>query len=114
MIYLCMENDELVDALELLVKLCDVHGVNEFKAKNLSFAIRGLDKFPGLINQLTTDQLILIPGVGKVIVQLIYELAQTGTCKELEEILEQTPPGLLDLLKIKGLGAKKYEPSGRN
>lgn len=107
MIYLYMENDELVDSLELLVKLWDVHGVNEFKAKNLSFSIRGLDKFPGIISQLTPDQLLLIPGVGKVIVQLIYELAQTGTCKELEEILEQTPPGLLDLLKIKGLGAKK-------
>ncbi len=102
-----MENDELVDALELLVKLWDVHGVNEFKAKNLSFAIRGLDKFPGLLNQLTTDQLILIPGVGKVIVQIIYELAQSGTCQELEEIVEKTPPGILDLLKIKGLGAKK-------
>jgi len=107
MIYLCMENDELVDSLELLVKLWDVHGINEFKAKNLSFAIRGLDKFPGLINQLTTDQLVLIPGVGKVIVQLIYQLAQTGTCQELEEIVEKTPPGILDLLKIKGLGAKK-------
>ena len=107
MIYLCMENDELVDSLELLVKLWDVHGVNEFKAKNLSFAIRGLDKFPGLINQLTTDQLVLIPGVGKVIVQLIYQLAQTGTCQELAEIVEKTPPGILDLLKIKGLGAKK-------
>lgn len=107
MIYLCMENDELVDSLELLVKLWDVHGVNEFKAKNLSFAVRGLDKFPGLINQLTTDQLLLIPGVGKVIVQLIYELAQSGTCRELEEIVEKTPPGILDLLKIKGLGAKK-------
>jgi DNA polymerase (family 10) len=45
--------------------------------------------------------------VGKVIVQLIYDLAQTGTCKELEEIVEQTPPGILDLLQIKGLGAKK-------
>ena len=107
MIYLCMENDELVDSLELLVKLWDVHGVNEFKAKNLSFAIRGLDKFPGLINQLTTDQLVLIPGVGKVIVQLIYQLAQTGTCQELAEIVDKTPPGILDLLKIKGLGAKK-------
>ena len=107
MIYLYMENDELVDSLELLVKLWDVHGINEFKAKNLSFSIRGLDKFPGMISQLTPDQLLLIPGVGKVIVQLIYELAQTGTCKELEEIVEQTPPGLLDLLKIKGLGAKK-------
>ena len=102
-----MENDEIVDSLELLVKLWDVHGVNEFKAKNLSFAIRGLDKFPGLINQLTTDQLLLIPGVGKVMVQLIYELAQSGTCRELEEIIENTPPGILDLLKIKGLGAKK-------
>jgi DNA polymerase (family 10) len=102
-----MENDELVDSLELLVKLWDVHGVNEFKAKNLSFAVRGLDKFPGLINQLTTDQLLLIPGVGKVIVQLIYELAQSGTCQELEEIVEKTPLGILDLLKIKGLGAKK-------
>ncbi len=102
-----MENDELVDSLELLVKLWDVHGVNEFKAKNLSFAIRGLDKFPGLINQLTPDQLVLIPGVGKVIVQLIYQLAQTGTCQELAEIVEKTPPGILDLLKIKGLGAKK-------
>lgn len=107
MIYLYMENDALVDSLELLVKLWDVHGVNEFKAKNLSFSIRGLDKFPGIISQLTPDQLVLIPGVGKVIVQLIYELAQTGTCKELQEIVEQTPPGLLDLLKIKGLGAKK-------
>lgn len=107
MIYLYMENDEIVDSLELLVKLWDVHGVNEFKAKNLSFAIRGLDKFPGLINQLTTDQLLLIPGVGKVMVQLIYELAQSGTCRELEEIIENTPPGILDLLKIKGLGAKK-------
>ena len=102
-----MENDELVDSLELLVKLWDVHGVNEFKAKNLSFAIRGIDKFPGLINQLTTDQLVLIPGVGKIIVQLIYQLAQTGTCQELEEIVEKTPAGILDLLKIKGLGAKK-------
>jgi DNA polymerase (family 10) len=102
-----MENDDLVDSLELLVKLWDVHGVNEFKAKNLSFSIRGLDKFPGRISQLTSDQLLLIPGVGKVIVQLIYELAQTGSSKELEEIVEKTPPGLLDLLKIKGLGAKK-------
>ena len=102
-----MENDELVDSLELLVKLWDVHGVNEFKAKNLSFAVRGLDKFPGKINQLTIDQLVLIPGVGKIIVQLIYQLAQTGTCQELEEIVEKTPAGILDLLKIKGLGAKK-------
>jgi DNA polymerase (family 10) len=108
-IYLYMENDALVNSLELLVKLWDVHGIHEFKAKNIAFSTRGLDKFPGLISQLSPDQLLLIPGVGKVIVQLIYELAQTGTCKELEEIIAKTPAGILDLLKIKGLGAKKVQ-----
>lgn len=107
MIYLYMENEALIDSLELLVKLWDVHNINEFKAKNLSFSIRGLDKFSGSLGQLTLDQLLLIPGVGKVFVPLIYELAQTGICKELKEIVEKTPPGILDLLKIRGVGAKK-------
>jgi DNA polymerase (family 10) len=45
--------------------------------------------------------------VGKVVVQLVLEVAATGTCTDLEQIIEQTPAGLLQLLKIKGLGPKK-------
>ncbi len=102
-----MDNDQIVDALELLVKLWDLHGVNEFKSKNLAFAARGLDKFPGLISSLSEDQLLAVPGVGKVVVKIVQEIASSGTCPELEQILEQTPAGLLTLLKIKGLGPKK-------
>ncbi len=102
-----MDNDQIVDALELLVKLWDLHGVNEFKSKNLAFAARGLDKFPGLISSLSEDQLLAVPGVGKVVVKIVQEIASSGTCPELEQILEQTPTGLLTLLKIKGLGPKK-------
>lgn len=102
-----MENDEIVDALELLVKLWDVHGVHEFKSKNLAFANRGLDKYSGLLSNLSIDELVQIPGVGKVIVQIVYELAQTGKCKDLDDMMEQTPSGILDLLRIKGLGPKK-------
>ncbi len=102
-----MENEQIVDAVELLVKLWDVHGINEFKSKNLSFAARGLDKFPGRIANLDADALYAIPGVGKVVVQIIQDLAQTGTCPDLEAMTEQTPPGILDILKIKGLGPKK-------
>ena len=102
-----MENEQIVDAVELLVKLWDVHGINEFKSKNLSFAARGLDKFPGRIASLDADALYAIPGVGKVVVQIIQDLAQTGTCPDLEAMTEQTPPGILDILKIKGLGPKK-------
>ena len=107
LVYLSMDNDQIVDALELLVKLWDLHGVNEFKSKNLAFAARGLDKFPGLISSLSEDQLLAIPGVGKVVVKIVQEMASSGTCPELEQIIEQTPAGLLTLLKIKGLGPKK-------
>ena len=43
LVYLSMDNDQIVDALELLVKLWDLHGVNEFKSKNLAFAARAWD-----------------------------------------------------------------------
>ena len=102
-----MENDQIVDVLELLVKLWDLHGLNEFKSKNLAFAARGLDKFPGLITNLSEDELLAIPGVGKVVVKIVQDVATSGTCSDMEQIIEQTPPGLLLLLKIKGLGPKK-------
>ena len=102
-----MENEQIVDALELLVKLWDVHGINEFKSKNLSFAARGLDKYAGRIAHCNLDDLYAIPGVGKVVVQIVQDIAQTGTCPDLEAMVEQTPPGILDILKIKGLGPKK-------
>lgn len=102
-----MENEVIVEQLELLVKLWDLHGVNEFKSKNLAFATRGLDKYPNAIATASEEELLAIPGVGKVVIQLIKDVATTGTCADLEGILEQTPSGLLNLLKIKGLGPKK-------
>jgi DNA polymerase (family 10) len=102
-----MDNDQIVDALELLVKLWDLHGENEFKSKNLAFAARGLDKFPGIISSLSEEELLTIPGVGKVVVKIVQVVAASGTCPDLEQIIEQTPTGLLTLLKIKGLGPKK-------
>ena len=102
-----MENDQIVDILELLVKLWDLHNSNEFKSKNLAFAARGLDKFPGLISSQTEEELLTIPGVGKVVVKIVQDVANTGTCADLDQMIELTPPGLLQLLKIKGLGPKK-------
>jgi DNA polymerase (family 10) len=102
-----MENDQIVDVLELLVKLWDLHNSNEFKSKNLAFAARGLDKFPGLIADLSEAELLAIPGVGKVVVKIVQEVAVSGTCADLDQMIELTPPGLLQLLKIKGLGPKK-------
>jgi len=109
-----MNNEIIVDQLELLVKLWDLHGVNEFKSKNLALATRGLDKYAHSIAEASEEELLAIPGVGKVVIGIIKEVATTGTCQDLEGILEQTPAGLLSLLKIKGLGPKKVQAIWRD
>ncbi|MDB5159175.1 MAG: polymerase/3-5 exonuclease PolX, partial [Mucilaginibacter sp.] len=48
-----------------------------------------------------------ISGIGKSVAAKIIEVVQTGTMVELEEILAATPPGVVEMMGIKGIGAKK-------
>lgn len=48
-----------------------------------------------------------IDGIGKGLASKITELLQTGELKELNEIIGQTPEGVVEMLGIKGLGPKK-------
>lgn len=49
-----------------------------------------------------------IQGVGKSIIGKIKELRNSGTIAALEEYMQKTPPGLVEILQIKGLGGKKW------
>lgn len=102
-----MTNEEIVEILELSVKLLELHDENEFKIKNLSFAARALDKATEDLSSLSVAQLATLPSVGKSIASKIDEIRQTGTTQELTVLLARTPEGVLDMLKIKGIGPKK-------
>ena len=52
------------------------------------------------------DQLQNIDGIGQSAAARIKEYCQTGTITEYEELLEQIPSGVFDMLKINGLGPK--------
>src|SRR6185436_5571197 len=41
------------------------------------------------------------------IAHLIIELSEGGTVEELDELIQLTPPGLFEMMRIKGLGGKK-------
>lgn len=41
------------------------------------------------------------------IVTIVKELATQGTIADLEELIQLTPPGLFDMMRVKGLGGKK-------
>lgn len=102
-----MRNEDIIESLELLVKLWDVHQENEQRSKSLGFALRALDKFPKSFGAASDAELLALPGMGKSHLSLIRSAWEEEVCPDLLEMLQKTPVGLVSLLKVKGLGAKK-------
>ncbi|WP_316783395.1 helix-hairpin-helix domain-containing protein [Pedobacter frigiditerrae] len=102
-----MENKPISRTLRLLSQLMELHEVNPFKIKSVANAAFKIDKLPFAIASKPLSDIEKIDGIGKSIASKVIELLETGTIKELEEILLQTPPGIVEMLGIKGIGPKK-------
>ncbi|MFY8185533.1 MAG: helix-hairpin-helix domain-containing protein, partial [Bacteroidia bacterium] len=102
-----MITEEISDCLEITAKLMELHGENPFKVKALASAAYRISKMNADLSGKTLQELEAMEGVGKSIAGKIIELEQTGTTKELATLISKTPEGLLEVLKVKGLGPKK-------
>lgn len=102
-----MTNQEIADIFDLLSQLMDIHGENSFKTKTYSIAAFRLEKLADRVALMTEDQLAAIPNVGTAVVQKIQEIVNTGKLSLLETYLQKTPPGVVDMLQVKGIGPKK-------
>ncbi|RYF65522.1 MAG: DNA polymerase/3'-5' exonuclease PolX, partial [Cytophagaceae bacterium] len=102
-----MTNSEIVDLLELTGRLMELHDRDAFKTRTFQSAAFNLDKSTADLGNLPLDELVKLPGVGKSLAQKIREIAETGHLTDLDELLAQTPQGVLDMFRIKGLGVKK-------
>jgi len=85
----------------------DIHGENSFKTKSYSNAAFNIDRLGVEISNMDDAELYNIRGIGEAIGKKIRELQQTGTFPLLEELMQKTPAGILDMLHLKGLGPKK-------
>lgn len=102
-----MTNSEIVDLLELTGRLMELHEYDTFKTRAFSSAAFNLDKSTADLANLSVDELVRLPGVGKSVAYKIREIADTGRLTELDDLLAITPSGVLDMFRIKGLGVKK-------
>ena len=101
-----IDNDYIAERFSLLAKLMDIHGENSFKAKSYSVAAFTLEKNPP-VEGMPVEKIAGIKGIGDSISKKILEIQQTGELKALQEIIHKTPPGVIEMLQIKGLGPKK-------
>jgi DNA polymerase (family 10) len=85
----------------------EIHGENPFKIKSYSNAAFTLDKLNDPVIEMSPSQLYAVRGIGEAIGKKIFEIIENQQLSLLNEYIEKTPPGILELLKIKGLGPKK-------
>lgn len=102
-----MENKTIARTLRLLSQLMELHDENPFKIKSIANAYFKVDKLPFALKDKPVDEIDKIEGIGKGLASKIIELLQTGELKELNDIIEQTPEGVIEMLAIKGIGPKK-------
>ncbi len=102
-----MDNKSIAGYLKELGFLLELHGGNDFKIRGLYSASFNIEKQPDPLAQM--DSGALEQAVGKTALSKVKELISTGKLQELDELTAQTPKGVLEMTKIKGLGAKKIK-----
>ncbi|QMU29590.1 DNA polymerase/3'-5' exonuclease PolX [Adhaeribacter radiodurans] len=102
-----MKNKEIIRTFRLAVSLLELHDENPFKIRTYSNAVANLERVDVALESLQTSDLEHLEGIGKSIASKIFELNQTGSFPELDALLAATPPGVVDMLRIKGIGPKK-------
>ncbi|MGN6340193.1 MAG: helix-hairpin-helix domain-containing protein [Ginsengibacter sp.] len=102
-----MTNKEIASQFSLLSQLMDIHGENSFKAKTYSIAAYKISQLTVDLYTFSEKEIAQISGIGEAISKKIIEIISTGTMKVLKDLILKTPPGIFEMLKIKGIGPKK-------
>lgn len=102
-----MSTEEIARALKLTAQLMELHEENPFKIKSIANAAYKLDKTDIDLMGKSLPELEQIEGIGKGIAAKINELLTSGQLKELAQMMEKTPLGVIEMLGIKGIGPKK-------
>lgn len=104
-----MTNAELARNLDLLADLSELDGANSFSVRayrNAAATVRALDE---QVTSLLTSgfDLTQIKGIGKEIAAKLKTMVETGALPQIAALQERLPLGLLEVVQVKGVGAKQ-------
>jgi DNA polymerase (family 10) len=103
-----MDQADLIHILNEIGLLLEIKGENPFKSRAYYQAARTLENLNPDLKQLVKEaRLGELPGFGAALAAKVAEWCRTGTIRYYEELKAGLPPGLLELLQVPGLGAKK-------
>ena len=99
---------EIADFLDQHCTLLELSGADAFRTRAYANAVRTIEHFDGDLEEyIARDALTEIKGIGKSVAALIGEYAEHGTAQAYEKLRAEVPQGLLDMLRVPGLGPRK-------
>ena len=107
-----MQNAEIARLLGEVADLLEISAGNPFKVRAYRNAARTVADHPDPVAQLIKEEafdLTDLPGIGGGIAKEITALLETGALPQRQQLVATIPPGLLDLLRIPGLGPKRVK-----
>ena len=107
-----MQNAEIARLLGDVADLLEISAANPFRVRAYRNAARTVADHPDPIAELVRRgdfDLTDLPGIGAGIAKEITTLVQTGTLPQRQQLVATIPPGLLELLRIPGLGPKRVK-----
>ncbi len=104
------DRKSIISALEEIALLLELQGANPFKVRAYENGARALSNYEGdLAEGFKSGELAEIKGLGKSLLAEIKALLDTGESPALQELKEEVPEGLLEMIKVQGLGPKKVQ-----
>ena len=102
-----MDKREIAHVFRTMGALLEIKGEDSFKVRSYERAAESLQHCDfDLAAMANEGRLTEIPGIGKNLEPKLRELALTGRSSFLERLVQEVPEGLLDLLRVPGVGPK--------
>ncbi|MBO0359328.1 DNA polymerase/3'-5' exonuclease PolX [Hymenobacter sp. BT186] len=102
-----MDNRALTRAFRLAAQLLELHDENPFKIRAYEGTASALEALSFPVADVERHGLPDRTGLSKTAAARVAEMLDTGSFEELTRLLAATPPGVVELLSVKGIGPKK-------
>jgi histidinol phosphatase-like PHP family hydrolase len=101
-----VDNLAIARLLKEIADLLEIKDENPFKIRAYRTAAETLVHESEPVAGLTPAERLALPGIGKDLAAKIGELVDTGSIRYHQELLEEFPPTILDVLRLQGVGPK--------
>jgi DNA polymerase (family 10) len=103
-----MDNRTIAQLLGETADLLEIDNGDSFRIRSYRRAAEAVESSTIQLSEIANDpkKLLEIPGIGKGMAANIREMAETGTLPLREQLLAKYRPGMLQMMKLPGMGPK--------